>query len=128
MKTFFNILQTVVNITNKKYPSDEFIKTERCNLLEYNTIQKQIKFLINDIYYKDKLKQTNNQISKFISLNSILDNSFFDNKLENCKLRLIGLDFILNSSQFVQLFQTSFISNESSFTKIYDSIFLERLI
>ena len=82
MKTFFNILQTVVNITNKKYPSDEFIETERCNLLEYNMIQKQIKFLINDIYYKDKLKQTNNKRCKLSSLNSILENTFFDNKLK----------------------------------------------
>lgn len=81
MNAFFNILQSVTNITVQRYPSDIFVESETRDILNYNLLQNNIVILINCIYYKRK--QTNTFISaKFSSLNSILENTFIKKELK----------------------------------------------
>jgi hypothetical protein len=89
MKTFFNILQTISNITNKTYPDDPFNlllnNTEKiCN----NEHQSYIKYLINTIYKNinvtDEENVTNKcyACAKFNSLNCFSENTFLKEELK----------------------------------------------
>ena len=53
MKTFFNILQTVINIKDKKYPDEPFILSLQYNE-SYTGIKSHIYSLINTIFYLHK--------------------------------------------------------------------------
>jgi hypothetical protein len=75
MKTFFNILQTIVNIETKHYPDEPFTIKNFCD-------NQYIIYFINNIFYKAKECNKNTQFSKnafakFTSLNDILENSFY---------------------------------------------------
>ena len=54
MKTFFNILQSIVNIKEKSYPNEPFKLLQDLNV---TTEQLHIKFLINQIFFIEKKKQ-----------------------------------------------------------------------
>ena len=88
MKTFFNILQTLINVKNKHYPDDPFslIETNGSNYYGDNS---HIIFLMNCIFHNEKNcdQPKTNQISKnawakFTSLNSLLQNSFYSVELK----------------------------------------------
>jgi hypothetical protein len=86
MKTFFNILQTLINIKNKKYPDEPFV-TENIN--DFLTIGKNshIFYLINTIHFKLKQSEISNILYKnsFIKLkcfDDILQNNFYNNELK----------------------------------------------
>ena len=79
MKTFFNILQTIIGIIDKKYPDEPF------EFIYDNISIKEnyyINYLINTIYFKIKESKISNASAKFISLNSILENIFCENELK----------------------------------------------
>ena len=74
MKTFFNILQTIINQKHKNYPDEPFCIPET----HLSEEQIYIGCLINNIYYeakknKYKNKHKNNTHSKFSSLNQNLN-------------------------------------------------------
>lgn len=82
MRTFFNILQTLIGINNKIYPDDPFIITDNIDNYIYVDEKIHIRFLINTIHYKLKeSKKTNlfykNAFTKLSCLNSILENTFY---------------------------------------------------
>jgi hypothetical protein len=86
MKTFFNILQTIINVKNKKYPDDPFAVLQEYNN-NCNESYVQIWSLINDIFYiekscniifKNKYKKT--ALAKIIALNNIINNIFYTNE------------------------------------------------
>jgi len=82
MKTFFNILQTLVGISNKIYPNEHFVINEK-----YTDEQYHIIYLMNSIFYTAKECKTQhtvsqNAFSKFTALNSILENTFYKNELK----------------------------------------------
>jgi len=84
MKTFFNILQSLSGIEKKGYPDDPFVLPE--NFL-YTFDKYHIKTLINTIFYKAKNCKKENILSKtafakFSSLNSILENTFYEKELK----------------------------------------------
>jgi hypothetical protein len=51
MKTFFNILQTIVNVKEKSYPDEPFKLMQN---LTPTSEQNHIKFLINQIFFIEK--------------------------------------------------------------------------
>lgn len=82
MKTFFNILQTLVNVKTKHYPDEQPFK-----ILNNDVNSQHIIFLINSIFYKasectTKTLFSKNAYAKFTSLCSILENSFYKNELK----------------------------------------------
>jgi hypothetical protein len=86
MKTFFNILQTVINIKHKKYPDDSFILLLQNNEL-HTGINSHIYSLINAIFYAEKnihikCQYIKNAYAKLTSLNTIIDNSFYEKQLK----------------------------------------------
>jgi hypothetical protein len=83
MKTFFNILQTIINQKHKNYPDEPFCEPET----HLSEEQIYIGCLINNIYYEEKKnkhenKNKNTAHSKFISLNQNLNNSFYKKELK----------------------------------------------
>lgn len=87
MNTFFNILQTLIGISHKRYPDDPFVIPENFENYIYTGEQGHITCLINTIFYKAKSnKNTNifvkNASAKFVSLSSILENTFYKNELK----------------------------------------------
>ena len=87
MKTFFNILQSIINIKNKRYPDDPFTILHELNEYIYIKEKSHIIGLINTIYYKEKTCKkgspfSKNAFSKLFSLNSILENTFYEKQLK----------------------------------------------
>jgi len=90
MKTFFNILQSLIGIEKKGYPDDPFVLPDNTGNTEnyvYYGDKYHIKILINIIYYKAKDSKKENILSKnafakFTSLNSILENTFLKNEFK----------------------------------------------
>ena len=88
MKTFFNILQTIINIKHKNYPDDPFALLD--NYYDESNINEEsahIIYLINMIFYevnkhKHDDKYKNNASAKFSSLNQVLDNCFYKEELK----------------------------------------------
>lgn len=87
MKTFFNILQSLIGITNKSYPDEPFNIQENIEDSIYFKDKGHLKTFINTIFYK--IKQCNkenifskNAFGKFSSLNSILENTFYQKELK----------------------------------------------
>lgn len=87
MKTFFNILQTVINVKEKKYPDDPFTASYK-TIEPYIKIKSHISCLINNIFYSEKkinnekCQYVKNAYAKLGSLNSILQNSFYEKELK----------------------------------------------
>lgn len=71
MKTFFNILQTLIDKPEKLYPDESYII---CNF-ECSEEQRMLMYFINSVYYKSR-ETKNFTFSKFDALHSILENSF----------------------------------------------------
>ena len=87
MKTFFNILQTVINLKHKTYPDEPFSIPETPYETQIIEEHLHIGVLINRIYYEVKKnkyddKYKNNSHSKFCSLNHIVNNSFYQTELK----------------------------------------------
>lgn len=87
MKTFFNILQTNCDIKNKRYPDDLFVIRENINDDIYFGEKGHIVFLMNNIFYTEKNcikkdKFVRNAFAKLNSLNTILQNDFYQNELK----------------------------------------------
>jgi len=87
MKTFFNILQTVINKKNKTYPDEpfKFVTSDSSNIYSEEIIY--IDFLINEMYYNQKksillIPYMQNAEAKFSSLNSILENKLYNKQLK----------------------------------------------
>lgn len=83
MKTFFNILQTIINQKQKNYPDEPFCAPET----HLSEEQIYIGCLINNIYYEAKKNKHENKHrniahSKFSSLNHNLNNSFYKKELK----------------------------------------------
>ena len=86
MKTFFNILQTVINIKDKKYPDEPFILSLQYNE-SYTGIKSHIYSLINTIFYTQQYIHSNctyfkNASAKLTSLSNIINNSFYEKQLK----------------------------------------------
>lgn len=87
MKTFFNILQTVINVKEKKYPDDPFSISYK-SIEPYTKIKSNISALINNIFYAQKkinieeCQYIKNASAKLGSLNSILQNSFYEKQFK----------------------------------------------
>lgn len=86
MKTFFNILQTLIDVQTKTYPDELFNDCTTCFDLK-NEEHIHVLFLINKAYHiflLSKPKSHLNKIAfaKFMSLNSVLINSFYKNELK----------------------------------------------
>ena len=90
MKTFFNILQTIINKKNKTYPDNPFSICEPYkpyNESVYTEIISHICFLINKIYFEEKKSKYTDQYSrnssaKLFSLISFLENPFYKKELK----------------------------------------------
>ena len=87
MKTFFNILQTIINKKNKTYPDEPFSICEPYNETVYTESIHHISFLINKIYFEEKKSNSpdqyiRNSYSKFFALNSFLENPFYKKELK----------------------------------------------
>jgi len=87
MKTFFNILQTLVNRKIKTYPDEPFLFFSTTNIDEefYNE-NIYISFFIYNVYYKEKKILYENYIyrianAKFLVLNEYLNNIFYSNEI-----------------------------------------------
>ena len=87
MKTFFNILQALVDIKEKKYPDEPFNLHIAKNEV-YTEIKSHICCLINSIFYveqedKDFISDyTRFAFAKLSSLNTIINNSFYEKQLK----------------------------------------------
>ena len=95
MKTFFNILQTIINKKNKTYPDEQFSLCERYSETAYTEIMSHISFLINKIYYESKKSKYSNQYirnasSKVFALNSFLENPFYKKELKETRAEIIS--------------------------------------
>jgi len=89
MKTFFNILQTIVNRKIKTYPDEPFLFFSTSNIDEefYNE-NIYISFFIYNVYYKEKKILYENYIyrianAKFLVLNEYLNNIFYSNEIKD---------------------------------------------
>ena len=96
MKTFFNILQTIGGVKNKYYLDEPFILPKINNEDSYSEVNTEniytghkshITYLMNTIFYKEKVCGTKNKFSrnafcKLNSLNTILENSFYKNEIK----------------------------------------------
>jgi hypothetical protein len=91
MKTFFNILQTIVSINEKSFPDEPF---KLLNNISSSIEAFHIKFIINQIFYIVKKKNNDdcqykkNASAKFEVLNKLLDNLFI---LEDLKESLFNI-------------------------------------
>ena len=90
MKTFFNILQTIVNIKEKSYPDEPFKLLNNFNI---SIEASHIKFMINQLFYiikknSDDCQYKKNAAAKFEVLNKLFDNKFI---LENLKESLFNI-------------------------------------
>jgi hypothetical protein len=91
MKTFFNLLQTVVNIKEKSYPDEPF---KLLTLYGTTSEQNHIMYIINQIFYNEKKEKKNNDdyslkcstSVKFSVLNKLLENSFILTELKESLL------------------------------------------
>ena len=91
MKTFFNILQTLTNFKNKKYPDDSIkILLESYNI--HTELQIYIWALINDIFIMEKYSEKYNTnikaYAKLGSLNNIMNNIFYKKELKDQLLNI----------------------------------------
>jgi hypothetical protein len=89
MKTFFNILQTIVGIETKYYPDEPF------KILNNIGDKQQIIYFINNIFYKSKdckktTQYSRNAFAKFTSLNDILENSLYKNEFKENILNIFA--------------------------------------
>jgi hypothetical protein len=96
MNTFFNILQTLIGISHKRYPDDPFVIPENFENYDYTSEKVHISYLIKIIFYKAKdNKKTNifvkNASAKFESLNLILENMFYKNELKERIFEIFSL-------------------------------------
>lgn len=88
MKTFFNILQTIVNIRDRVSTDNIFIFKET-NMDEYSEIKINIKYLVTSILNESNKYKTNNipyflnnASAKMTSLNKIIENNFYKKELK----------------------------------------------
>ena len=87
MKTFFNILQTLIDIKEKKYPDEPFNLHIQDNEV-YTEIKSHICCLINSIFYAQQKdikvvpQYTKFSSAKLTSLNTIINNSFYEKQLK----------------------------------------------
>lgn len=96
MNTFFNILQTLIGISHKRYPDDPFVIPENFENYDNTSEKVHISYLIKIIFYKAKdNKKTNifvkNASAKFESLNLILENMFYKNELKERIFEIFSL-------------------------------------
>jgi len=85
MKTFFNILQTIVGKRHKTYRDEPFLENPHYfDVVQdiYKLERSYIDELIWIIFSKEQ-QSPNNRANKFVALNSILDNSFFTKELKD---------------------------------------------
>ena len=89
MKTFFNILQTLVNRKLKTYPDEPFLFFSTSNIdQEYYNENIYISFFINNIYFKEKkllyedypYRVAN---AKYLALNEYLNNIFYTKEIKD---------------------------------------------
>jgi len=88
MKTFFNILQTLVGIKNKTYPDEGFKIPEKIDLRDFEKEKMLISFIIGTIYYGIKKCKKNNEYYKnahykLKTLNHIYNNIFYTNEFKD---------------------------------------------
>jgi hypothetical protein len=94
MKTFFNILQTIIGIENKNktYPDEsfEYRKDEVSNNIDNDNNEEYIHtlHLMNKIYYLFLTSNKKHYLSKiifakFMALNTVLTNSFYEDRLKD---------------------------------------------
>jgi hypothetical protein len=94
MKTFYNILQTLVGVSNKVYPDELFELRD----IDYNQTEENIHALqlinkMHFIFINTDIKNNLNKMtfSKFMALNTLLENSFYDNELKEKLLTIFSL-------------------------------------
>jgi hypothetical protein len=90
MKTFFNLLQTVVNIKEKRYPDEPF---KLLTLYGMTSEQNHIMYIINQIFYNEKKEKNKDDYSlkcstsvKFSVFDKLLENSFILTELKELLL------------------------------------------
>jgi hypothetical protein len=89
MKTFFNILQTLVKRKIKTYPDDPFLFLPINNNIDLNFYQEDslISFFIYNCYYKEKkllFEDYHYRIAnaKFLTFNEFINNSFYSKEIK----------------------------------------------
>ncbi len=86
MKTFFNILQSLIGISNKRYPDEPFVISDNLDNYIHTCEKSHIVYLMNAIFYKEKECKkpefTKKAFAKFASLNCILENIFYEKELK----------------------------------------------
>ena len=87
MKTFFNILQTLVGIQNKYYPDEGLKIQDNILISDFKKDKLIVSFIIGQIYYGiQKCNKPNifskNAYHKFKSLNGIYENSYYTNEFK----------------------------------------------
>ena len=87
MKTFFNILQTLVGIKNKSYPDEEFKILEKIDVNDFENDKLTINFMIGTIYFGiQKCNKSNifskNAYCKIKSLNGVYENIHYTNEFK----------------------------------------------
>ena len=84
MKTFFNILQTIVDVKDKKYPDEPF----RTSNESIDEIKSHVFYLIGHIFFAEKKEVEfvsqpyRTAKAKFSYLNKIIDNLFYQKQLK----------------------------------------------
>lgn len=94
MKTFFNILQTLIDKKYKSYPDEPF--QNYCKDEVYNPANSYIELLIYNTYYNEKRSKnkcmfSNNAYAKFTALNEIIHNSFIKKELKDQIVTIFSL-------------------------------------
>jgi hypothetical protein len=86
MKTFFNILQSLIGITNKRYPDEPFVISDNLDNYIHTGEKSHIVYLMNTIFYEEKECKkpefSKQAFAKFSSLNYILENTFYEKELK----------------------------------------------
>jgi hypothetical protein len=107
MKTFFNILQTLVNRKIKTYPDEPFLFFSTSNINEefYNE-NIYISFFIYNVYYKEKKILYENYIyrianAKFLVLNEYLNNIFYSNETAHAEVQVDNSKCLLKINEVI---------------------------
>ena len=135
MKTFFNILYTLIGVKEKLYPNDpftvEYLEKYICAFTPLVDEDSLLKTMINEIYfdYSKKIKSMNENklkllslfsISKFCVLNRFLENNFCKKELKEnllnkfCKAQKIYYAFIKVANIYRHKFYKTVVDKDLS--------------
>lgn len=85
MKTFFNILQSIVGKKHKTYRDEPFVENPNYFDIVHDTYKSERGYVdeLIRLIFSNEQQSPNNKANKFAALNSILDNSFLTKELKD---------------------------------------------